>query len=250
MKARVLVAISAAVGVAGLVMLMAPSLYEVADKGEDLRPYDSGVVYQIQLGDSVTFYAAEESRPDMDAISGSVLVALATACLIAALILGYARRSSRLRRFYQLAGAAFALLALDEFFALHETVGHNLLPVTDLPGIERPDDVVFAALLIPALVFVYAYRDILLSSPRTRWLFGGAFAAFGLAAASDIAGASADEPLEILSGAFILGGFLSLIVAHLSPCIVEPEADTHQAVAQDRRVGAEPAPSTEPRLRL
>jgi hypothetical protein len=222
MKTRALIAIAAVVAVAGVGMLLAPSLYEVVDKGDDIRPYDSGVVYEIRLADSVTFYAAEESRPDMDAISGSVLVALAVASLITSLVLRAAGKELRLRRFYALASLGFALLAVDELFAIHETIGHNLTLLTDLPGIERPDDALFTLLLIPAIVFVYAYRDVLFGARRLQWLFAGAFAAFVLAAGSDIVGVSADEPLEVISGACILGGFASLIAGHLATCIVQP----------------------------
>ena len=204
-------------------MLLAPSMYEVVDKGDDIRPYDSGVVYEIRVADSVTFYAAEESRPDMDAISGSVLVALAVASLITSLVLRAAGKELRLRHFYTLASIGFALLALDEYFAIHETIGHNFPVLTDLPGIERPDDVLFSLLLIPALIFVYGYRDILFGTRRLRWLFAGAFAAFVMAASSDIVGVAADEPLEVVSGALILGGFASLIAGHLATCIVQPE---------------------------
>jgi hypothetical protein len=223
-RTRALIAIAAVVTVAGIGMLLAPSLYEVVDKGEDVRPYDSGVVYKIRVADSVTFYAAEESQPDMDAISGSVLVALTVASLITLLVLRTAGKDLRLRRFYALASLGFGLLAVDEFFAIHETIGHNLPLLTDLPGIERPDDALFTLLVIPAIVFVYAYRDILFGTRRLQWLFAGAFAAFALAAGSDIIGVSADEPLEVISGACILGGFASLIAGHLATCIVQPAA--------------------------
>jgi hypothetical protein len=224
MKTRALIAIAAVVAAAGVAVLLAPSLYEVVEKGDDVRPYDSGVIYKIRVADSVTFYAAEESQPDMDAISGSVLVALTVASLITLLVLRAAGKDLRLRRFYALASLGFALLAVDEFFAIHETIGHNLLPLTDLPGIERPDDAVFTLLLIPAIIFVYAYRDILFGTRRQLWLFAGAFAAFALAAGSDIVGVAADEPLEVVSGACILGGFASLIAGHLATCIVRPAA--------------------------
>lgn len=238
MRTRALVAIAAVVAVAGAGMLLAPSMYEVVDKGDDIRPYDSGVVYEIRVADSVTFYAAEESRPDMDAISGSVLVALAVASLITSLVLRAAGKELRLRHFYTLASIGFALLALDEYFAIHETIGHNFSVLTDLPGIERPDDVLFSLLLIPALIFVYGYRDILFGTRRLRWLFAGAFAAFVMAAGSDIVGVAADEPLEVVSGALILGGFASLIAGHLASCIVQPEAPGLEPSAPARPAGA------------
>jgi len=224
LRTRALVGIGALVIAAGLAMLALPSFYEVVDEGRDVRPYDSGKVYEIRIADRVTVYAAEESRPKLDSITGSVLVALATACLIALLVLRASGGDARLRLFYALAAAGFALLALDEFFAVHETIGHNLLPLADLPGVERPDDVIFALLMVPALAFVYAFRDILLETRRTRTLFGGALLAFALAALSDIAGLAADEPLEVVCGALILGGFASLLATHISICLADPQA--------------------------
>lgn len=247
MRTRALVAVAAAVALAGVGLLLLPSLYEVVDEGRHVRPYDSGSVYEVRLADSVTFYAAEESRPDLDVISGSVLVALATATLMMLLLLRATGSDRRLRRFYGLASAGLALLAVDEFVAVHETVGHNLLPLTDLPGVERPDDVLFAAMVVPAVVFVYGFRDILLGSRRSRWLFGAALAAFALAAVSDIAGAAADEPLEIVSGACILGGFVSLIATHASACLA-PRATSEQPAAEPEREVAEPASSSAPAL--
>lgn len=239
MKTRALIAIAAVVAMAGVGMLAAPSLYEVVDEGDDIRPYDSGVVYEIRVADSVTIYAAEESRPNMDSISGSVLVALAVASLITSLVLRAAGKELRLRHFYALASLGFGLLAVDEFFAVHETIGHNLPVLTDLPGIERPDDALFSLLLIPAIIFVYGYRDILFGTRRQQWLFAAAFAAFALAAGSDIVGVAADEPLEVISGACILGGFASLIAGHLSACIVAPPT----ADFEPTRAAADPEPS-------
>jgi hypothetical protein len=206
----------ALVGAAGVAMFFAPSLYEVVDQGRDLRPYESGEIYEIRVADSVTVYAAEESRPDTDAISGSALVALATASLMTFLLLAATGAAMRLRAFYAVAAAGFAFLALDELFAVHETVGHNLLFLSDLPGIERPDDAIFALYVIPAVAFLLYFRDILTGSRRAVWLFAAAIGVFLLAGLSDVAGVGTDELLEVVSAGFIVGGFVTLIVAHLS----------------------------------
>jgi hypothetical protein len=200
-------------------MMLAPSAYEVADKGRDLRPYESGVIYKIELADSVTVYAAEESQPDTDAISGSLLVALATMALMTSLLLKAVGGSPRLRTFYALTAGGFAFLSIDEFFAIHETVGHNLLFLSDIPGIERPDDLLFALYMVPALVFLYVFRDVLLGSKRAIRFFAAGLLVFGLAAASDVAGVGSDEPLEVVSAALIAGGFVSLAVGHLSAAL-------------------------------
>jgi hypothetical protein len=208
-----------AIAAAGVAMYLAPGLYEVVDKGRDIRPYESGPIYEIRLADTVTVYASAESRPDTDAISGSAMVALATAALMTWLLLAARGAPDRLRRFYGLAALGFAALALDEFFAIHETIGHNLLFLSDIPGVERPDDVIFALLAVPALVFLYYFRDIVTSSKRAVRLFIAALILFAFAGLSDLAGVGTDEPLEVLSAACIVGGFVSLIVMHLSSAL-------------------------------
>jgi hypothetical protein len=216
MKKYAALAAGVAIVALGLLMFLAPSAYEVVDKGKDVRPYESGVVYKIKVADTVTVYAAEESQPDMDHISGSALVALATASLIAALLLGAKGGPSRLRTFYSLAAAGLGYLAFDEFFAVHETVGHNLPFLSDLPGIERPDDLIISLYLIPALAFLYYFRDVFTSSSRAVKFFAAAIAGFVLSGLSDIAGMSVDEPLEVITAAMIVGGFISLLVTHLA----------------------------------
>lgn len=219
MKRYAIAAAGLAVAIAGVAMYLAPGLYEVVDKGRDIRPYESGPVYEIRLADTATVYASAESRPDTDAISGSAMVALATAALMTWLLLTARGGHARLRRFYGLAALGFAGLALDEFFALHETIGHNLLFISDLPGVERPDDVIFALLAVPALAFLYYFRDIVTSSKRAVRFFVAALILFAFAGLSDLAGVGTDEPLEVLSAACIVGGFVSLIVMHLSSAL-------------------------------
>lgn len=195
-------------------MLLAPSLYEVVDKGRDLRPYESGVVYELRIADSVTVYAAAESRPNIDTVSGSALVALATVAAMISWLLAVLGGPRRRRRFHGLAAAGFAYLALDEFLAIHETVGHNLAFLSRLPGIERPDDLIIAAYLLPAVGFVYLFRDVLGGSRSTVRFFTAAIGFFALAGLADIAGQAVDELLEIASAACIVGGYLSLVRLH------------------------------------
>ena len=216
MKTYAALAAGVAITALGLLMFLAPTAYEVVDKGTDLRPYKAGVVYKIRVADSVTFYAAEESRPDMDVISGSALVALSAASLIVALLLGAKKGSRRVRSFYLFATAGLAYLAFDEYFAIHETIGLNMTFLSEVPGIERPDDLVISLYVIPALAFLYSFRDVLMQSQRAVKFFGGAITAFFLAGLSDIAGLSVDELLEVITAALMVGGFVSLIVTHLA----------------------------------
>jgi hypothetical protein len=218
-KGLVLLVAGAAIALVGMAVFFAPSLYEVVDSGRHLRPYESGVIYEIRVAESATIYAASESKPDVDAISGSVLVALATASLLVSLLLGSVGESRHLRTFYGIAAGGFAFLAADEFFAIHETIGHNLLFLSDVPGVERPDDLIIASYLVPAAIFLFYFRDVLTSSPRAIAFFAGGMGLFALAAICDLAGVGADEPLEVLSAACLAAGFGSLIAGHLTEAV-------------------------------
>lgn len=214
---RVRIAILAAVlAVAGIGALALLSTAEVVDEGYGLRPYDSGKVYEIELAGSFTIYADEESRLASDLLTGSALIALAAAAGMAYLLLRAARGRRRLLLFYGLAAAGFAFLAVDELLAVHETVGHNLLFLSDVPGVDRPDDALYALYAVPALAFVVYFRDVLVDSTWAARLFGGAVAAFLCAGVADLAGLGIDELIEPLVALLIASGFLSLIATHLS----------------------------------
>jgi hypothetical protein len=232
-----------AIVLVGLVMVLAPSLYEVVDEGRNLRPYDSGVVHKIEVADSLTLYADDESAPEVDTISGSALVALATAAFMACMLLGGGRGPDRLRRFYAVSAAGFAFLAADELFAIHETVGHNLLFLSDIPGVERPDDVIIALYLIPAVAFLVYFRDVLMSSSRAVLLFGAAIAAFALSGLADVAGIGADEALEIVTAGLIAAGFVTLLVSHLSQWVIGGPTATSAGVPAATPASA-PAPAS------
>lgn len=210
--------LAAAVVALGALAYFSSSLYEVVDKGPGVRSYspDAGSVYELKFFDTVTVYADEESRPNTDSISGSALVALATAALMTFLLLRAGGGDVRLRRFYGLAALGFGYLAMDEFIAVHETIGHNLPFLADLPGVHHPDDVIIALYLIPAVLFVVYFRDVLAGSARSRAFFAAAIALFGAASVADLAGVAVDELFEILSAGCIAGGFITLIAVHLT----------------------------------
>lgn len=233
MKTPAIVGLGLVFVLLGLGMFFAPSAYEVVETGRNLRPYDSGEVYKIRLADQLTVYAAGETKPNTDAISGSALVALATAALMTSLLLAAVDARRRLRAFYAIAAAGFAFLAFDEFFAVHETIGHNLVFLADLPGVERPDDLIIALYLVPAAAFLFYFRDLLTASRRAVGFFAAAIGAFALVGVSDLVGVAADEPFEILSAACIAAGFVSLIVAHLTPALATREqAPAREAVPE------------------
>ena len=210
-RGRVLVigAVVVALGLAILV-LIAPDLYEVQDKGRGppIVPYDSGVVYKVRVLDTFTLYAPKEARPDPDKVTALGLGAGATMSLITALLLGAAGGDRRLRAFYGFATAGLVLLTLDESFALHESIGHNLQFLADVPGVERPDDLIFALYVVPLGIFAWLFRDVLTANARAVRLFAVGTVLFLIAAAGDLAGTGIDEPAEALAAICLFGGLI------------------------------------------
>jgi len=197
----------------------APSLYEVQAKGDGppIVPYEGGGdVYKIRILDAVTIYADEESRPIPDKISSSGLIAIATMSLMALLLLRAAHAGPRLMRFFLLLSIGLAYLAADELLAIHETVGHNLRFLADVPGVERPDDLVFALYIVPVAWFAWAFRDIFRGERTVVALLAAGAAFFLLAAAGDVAGVGIDEPAEVVASLLLAAGLVLLTARVLS----------------------------------
>lgn len=216
-RRRLIVASVLVVVTLALLAYLAPSFYDVQDKGRGapLVPYESGLVYKIRILDLVNVYADEESRPSPDKLSSIGLVATTTMSLMALVLLGAAGGDPRLRRFYAFATAGLAFLAFDELFAFHETLGHNLRFLADLPGVERPDDVVFFSYAIPLAIFAWAFRDVLLTERRVVQLFAVGAALYLIAVAGDVAGMGIDEPAEVLASLCLAGGLVLLTTSVL-----------------------------------
>ena len=138
--------------------------------------------------DSVTVYVDGEPKPGPSVIGGIALIVLATAAFMTAAALRIAGRRGRLVAFYLLISAGLGYAGLDELFAIHESIGHNLQFLADVPGVSRPDDLVIATYLIPAAAFAYFFRDMLLSVRPAAVALGAGLGFFALSAAGDLAG--------------------------------------------------------------
>jgi hypothetical protein len=198
----------------GALFLLPSELYEVTDKGRGpgIVPYDSGLMYKLRVLDSLTLYAPDEARPHPDKLTSILLAAATAMTLMAFFLVRAARGDPRSRTFFAWASAGLALLTLDETFALHELVGHNLHFLADVPGVERPDDLLFALYPIAVAVFAWSFRDVLLAHTDAVRMFaiGGLF--FLIAVAGDLAGWPVDEVAEPIAG-LCLGAGLVLITA-------------------------------------
>jgi hypothetical protein len=197
--------------------LAAPELYEVQDRGRGpgIVPYKSGTIYEVRLLDSFTLYAPEEAKPNPDKLTSLVLACATTMLLMALLLLTAVRSDAHLRAFFGWGAAGLALLTLDETLALHELLGHNLQFLADVPGVERPDDLIFALYPFAAAIFAWRFRDILLrESPIVVVAFGLGVVCLVVAVIGDLVGSSLEEIAEPFAALYLLGG-LVLLTAHI-----------------------------------
>jgi F0F1-type ATP synthase assembly protein I len=206
----------AIVAAAALVVTSPSSVYDVKEEGRDLLPYETGEVYRVEVLGTLTVYADGESRPSPSLIQGSLLVVLATAAFMTFFFLRRLAARREVVQFYLVASAGLAFLALDELFALHETVGHNLRFLADLPGVKRPDDVIVLLYLIPLAYCAYRFRGVIVESPRALKLFAVGIGFFLLAAFADLASSGVEEGLELISLVGILAGLVTLFLRHVT----------------------------------
>ncbi|MDQ3867274.1 MAG: hypothetical protein M3304_10720 [Actinomycetota bacterium] len=190
---------------------LASENYDVVREGR-LFPEIRSDVYEVRLFDRFTVYVApERGVKPLDTVNALVLAATAGAAFLAAVQLVRVRRVlRRARAFFVVSSLAFAYLAADEIFGLHETIGANARFLADLPGVKHPDDIVIALYLIPVVVAVASFWPVIFSSRRGRAFFAAAFAFYLLAALLDVTGALLDEPVEVLSSVFTLGGVTTI----------------------------------------
>jgi hypothetical protein len=209
--------IVAAVSLVALLLLLVAArgpAYEV--QGNASVPYHAGTVKKVRVLDSFTVYVDGEPKPGPSVIGGIGLIVLATAAFMTAAALRIAGRRGRLGAFYLLISAGLGYAGLDELFAIHESIGHNLQFLADVPGVTRPDDLVIASYVIPAGIFAYVFRDILLSNRRAAITLATGLAFFAFSSAADMTGnTTAEEYLELISGLCIGGGLAGLMYGHL-----------------------------------
>jgi hypothetical protein len=208
------------VGVVLLVMAILVLLlnsYEVVDKGR-LLPYTTGEIYEIELFGRFTIYAEPEAKPSLDVFNSYILVSLSSIALLALTFLrvvGVPTRP-RLQAFFLVVWLGTGFLAADELLGGHESLGHNLRFLTELPGVHRPDDAIVALYAPAAVAFFVIFRRIILASMGARIGFGVAIVLVVIAAASDLVGVGQTEELvEALASMSLLAGFMLLTIDEL-----------------------------------
>ena len=205
-------------------------LYEVIDQGTGLTPYAApdDVVYETRFFDAVTVFSSEESRLRPDVPTGMLLFSIA---VVAACALALFRRlgasSARIGAFYAATALGAAYLAVDELFGLHETIGYNLGFLADLPGVDHPDDVVFASYVIPTIAYVAFFRDVLLEHRAAVILLAAAFLLQLTATFSDVVvslPSLLEDSIELVATACGLGAILVIVSRQLHAVLARSSA--------------------------
>jgi hypothetical protein len=204
--------------VAGLVLAVlvvaAAASHEVVRKGE-LFSYSEGRIYEIRVLDLVNLYVEPEVTsldPLLDLFNASLLLLVTGMALFGYVLLRTlgTHGDERVRTFLLLSALGAGYLAADELLGIHESIGHNLRFLADIPGNEQPDGAVVVAYLILLAVFLHAFRDLLFSSRRAKRLFALGVALTLLAVAIDVANGPAEEAVESLAALAFLTGFFIL----------------------------------------
>lgn len=177
-------------------------------------PYPAGEVKELRvLG--LSLKVDGEPKPGASVLGAIALFMLATACFMTFAALRLAGAQRQLVWFWLIAAAGLAVAATDELLAVHESIGHNLPFLADLPGVKRPDDVLILLYLPGALAFGWWFRDVLRAHRMTLWCMTAAISCFALSAASDLLSLRLEEWFELIAGLFIAAGLVALMAHHL-----------------------------------
>ena len=195
------------------VLLLHDSLF--SSRGPVEVPYPAGEVERVRLVGAVDVYVDGEPRPGASIFGAIGLLVLATASLVTFVALRFAGARRHLRLFWLIAAAGLAVAGADELLAIHETIGHNLRFLADVPGVKRPDDLLLLLYLPGALAFAWWFREVLREHRLTLGCMVAAIVCFALSAAGDLASSRAEEWFELLAGLFIATGLLALMHRHL-----------------------------------
>ena len=205
----------AGLAVGALVVAFAAGGDLLADRGPVDVSYPAGEVKEMRVLGLLDVYVDGEPRPGFSVLGSIALFILATASLMTMAALRLAGARGRLGWFWLIAAAGLAIAAADELLAIHESVGHNLPFLADLPGVKRPDDLLLALYLPAALAFGWWFRDVLrLHRPTLAFLAAGV-GLFAVSVAGDLLSLRAEEWFELLAGLSVAAGLVALMRAHL-----------------------------------
>ena len=188
----------------------------VADRGAVDVAYPAGEVHEVRVLGAVDVRVDGEPKLGASVFGSIALFVLATASFVtfAALRMAGARR--QIRTFWLIAAAGLGVAAADELLALHESVGHNLPQLADVPGVTRPDDLLMLLYVPAGLAFAWTFRDVLRERRLTHGCLLAAGGCFVVSIGADLASMHVEEWFELLAGLFIAAGLIALMHEHLA----------------------------------
>jgi hypothetical protein len=196
------------------------STFRILEEGE-LLDYTRGYVYKVEvLG--FELWAEPEVKPRVDVFNSLMLVSISSMALLAAILLQVVAPGApeETHRFFLATWVGFGFLGLDELLGVHESIGHNVQFLRELPAVDRPDDVVSLLYVVPAIVYLIYFRYTITASPWARRLFGAALAIFVLTAILEIGFSEGwEEPLELVGVLVLVAGFVVLFVRLLASAL-------------------------------
>lgn len=191
----------------GLIAWAAASA-EVVERG--LRSEDGTPLVRIRFFGLFTMKAETASKPDSDIANSLLLAMLSGISLLAAVLMHrFGGGVARLRYFFPVAFLGFGWLALDEILELNESVSQNF------SWGDHLDAITYVPL---ALIFLWFFRDILLSSRTALWLCAAAVALAAASTGLDAlhTGTGPEEKMEPLASLLLVAAFVVLSVEQLS----------------------------------
>jgi hypothetical protein len=201
-----LIGLGALAGFVGL-LVAGPGVHVVA-RGHFVD-YTEHEVLRARIFDSFSVLAAPETRANTDLMNVIVLCLLAGTAVLAAVL----SPKGRMRWFFAIAAAGAFLASLEEGFELSETLGYNLGWFADHGIPVRKIDIVDA---IPAAVFIWAFRDLLVSSTTALWFFVfGALLFLCSLVLEVVALTPVEDVFEVVASASLFLGFLVLAADRL-----------------------------------
>jgi hypothetical protein len=212
-KKEILAIAGLGAGALAAVLLLSGSLFSV--RGTVDVPYPAGEVKELRVLGAVDVYVDGEPKPGASVFGAIALFMLATAAFMVFAALRFAGARPHLRSFWLIASAGLGVAAADELLAIHESIGHNLPFLADLPGVKRPDDVLLMLYAPAALLVGWWFRDVLREHRLTFVSMIAGLTCFALSAASDLASLRFEEWFELMAGLFIATGLINLMRCHL-----------------------------------
>ena len=190
---------------------------EVLETGALLSDSATDEVHRVQMIGGVEVFVSTSIAPEPDVANGLVLALLAGMALAAAVAVQAAGAAGRLVWFFGLLAAGAGMLAADEVLELLETVGYNLPFLSEVPllgGPKRLDAVVYP---VPALLFLWVFRDIVLSSLAAMACWALAIGVLGVSTLLDVVGLGygVEERVEVLGSILLVAGAAALIAGRL-----------------------------------